>query len=186
MNLRGLHCIRGKGIHKHCVIERYRLHTCHDHHRNTWKGCLGVVFCADTEACQVVNNGLISPQISSFPRNQLLSGFVWILPLVNIYISRWIQSLIRIVGHLLGCQRCMLAFILLLHQQKVKLVSENGRHTPILLHILHKYSERLICNLPSCFEAFNDVIASSRHLTTCLVIEANLLHLFRSCWSSRF
>jgi len=56
------------------------------------------------------------------------------------------------------------------HQQKVKLVSKNGPHAPILLHILHKLSERLVRDLPTCFEAFNDVIASSRHLKTCLVI----------------
>ena len=58
---------------------------------------------------------------------------------------------------------------MLQHHQKVKLVSENGPQAPILLHTFHKQSERLNCNLPPCFEAFNDVIVSSGHLKTCLV-----------------
>jgi len=113
-NLGGLHRIHGKGIHKHRLIDSYRLHTCHDHCRNAWKGCLGIVFCADDEACHVVNKGLILPQISSFPCNRLLTGFVWILPLVNIYISGRIQSFKRLIGYLRGCQQCRLTLILLL------------------------------------------------------------------------
>ena len=116
MNLGGLHRIRGKGIHKHHIIASYMVHTCHDHRRNTWKGCLGVVFCTNDEACHVVNEGLISPQISSFSCNQLLICFVWILPLVNIYISGPIQSFQRLIRYLLGCQRCRLTFILLLQE----------------------------------------------------------------------
>ena len=80
----GLDRIRGKGIHKYRIIDSYRIHTCHDHCWNASKGCLGVVFCPNDEACHVVNKGLISPQISSFPCDQLLTGFIWILPLANI------------------------------------------------------------------------------------------------------
>jgi len=114
MNLGSLHHICGKGIYKHGIIDSYRLHTCHDHRQNAWKGCLGVVFCAVNEACHIVTKGLISPQISSFPCNRLPTGFVWILPLVNIYISGRIQSFKRLIAYLLGCQQRRLAFILLL------------------------------------------------------------------------
>jgi hypothetical protein len=54
------------------------------------------------------------------------------------------------------------------HQQKVKLVSENGPHPPILLHIVHKYFELFILNLPPCFKGFNDVITSTRYLKSVL------------------
>jgi len=113
MNLGGLHHIRGKGIHKHRIMDSYGLHTCHDHCRNAWKGCLGIVYCADNKACRVINKGVISPQISSFPCNQLVTGFVWICPLVKIYISGRIQSFKRLIRYLLGCQWRRLAFILL-------------------------------------------------------------------------
>jgi len=112
-SLGGLYRIHGNGIHKHRIIDSYWLHTCHDHHRNAWKGCLGITFCADDEACHCVKNGLISPQISSFPCNRFLTHFVWLIPLVNIYICGWIQSFKRLIGHLLGCQRRRLAFNLL-------------------------------------------------------------------------
>jgi hypothetical protein len=66
------------------------------------------------EACPVVNKGLISAQISSFPCNQLHTGFVWILPLVNTYIRRRIQSFQHLMGYLLGCQQQRLVLIVLL------------------------------------------------------------------------
>jgi len=50
------------------------------------------------------------------------------------------------------------------HPQKVKLVSKNGPHVPIILHILHNQSEWLISNLPPGLKTFNDVITSSPHL----------------------
>jgi len=105
MNLGGLHRIRGKGIHKHHIIDCYRFHAHHDHRRNAWKGFLGVVFCTNDEACYVLNKGLILPQISSVPYNQLLTGFIWILSVLNIYTSGWIQSFKRLIGYLLGFQR---------------------------------------------------------------------------------
>jgi len=114
MNLGGLHHTHGKGIHKHRIMDSYRLPTCHDHRWNTWKGYLGVVFCADDEACHVVNKGRTSPLISSFSCNKLLTGFVWILPRVNIDNSGRIQSFKRLIGYLLGCQQRRLAFIHLL------------------------------------------------------------------------
>jgi len=114
MNLGGLHRIRSKGIHKHCIIDCYRLHMCHDHHQNTRKGCQGIVFCADDEAYHVVNNGLISPPISSISCNQLLTCVVSILSLLNIYISDRIQSFNRLIRYLLGCQQRRLTSILLL------------------------------------------------------------------------
>jgi len=59
---------------------------CHDHRQNAWESCQAIVFCADNEAYHDVNKGLISPQISSYPHTQLLTGSIRILPLVNIYI----------------------------------------------------------------------------------------------------
>jgi len=91
-NLDGLHRIHGNGIHKHHVIDSYRLHRCHDYRQNTWKSWLGIVFCADNEACHCAKEGFILPQISSFPCNPLLTRLIWILPLVNIYISGRFQS----------------------------------------------------------------------------------------------
>jgi len=114
MNWGSHHRIRGKGIHKHRIIDSYRLHMCHDHRWNAWKSCLGVVFCTDDEACHVVNTGLISPQISSFPCNQLLTGLVWILPLVNICHSGRIQLFKCLIRYLLGYQWRRLMLILLL------------------------------------------------------------------------
>jgi len=87
---------------------------CHDHRWNTWKSCLEVVFCADDEACLIIIIGLISPHISCFPCNQLRTSCVWILPLVNICISRRIQLFKRLIKYHIRCQRCRLAFILLL------------------------------------------------------------------------
>jgi len=120
-NLGGLHCIHGQGIHKHHMIDSCRLHRCHDHDQNAWKGCSGVEFCANNEACQVVNKGLISPQISSFSCNQLLTGFVWIVPLVARYISRHIESFKCLIGCVLGCQRHRLGLILLLFGDNLNL-----------------------------------------------------------------
>jgi hypothetical protein len=54
-----------------------------------------------------------------------------------------------------------------IHQQKLKLHSENGPDAPIVLDILQTQSKRLICNRPPEFEAFNDIIASSLHRKTC-------------------
>ena len=65
---------------------------CHDHRQNACKGCLGVAFCADDVACHVINTGLIEPQISCFRWNQLLTGIMSIICLVNMYISGRIQS----------------------------------------------------------------------------------------------
>jgi len=113
MNLDGPHRIRWKGIHKHRRIDSYRLHTCHDHCRNACKGCLGCVFCADDEAWYVINKELILPLISSFRCNELLTGFVWFLPVVNIYISGRIESSKHFIGYILGCQRRRLTFNLL-------------------------------------------------------------------------
>jgi len=114
MNLGRLHCIRGKQIHKHWIIDRYRLHMCHDHHQNAWNWYLCVVFCDDNEACHVVNKGLILPQIVSFPCNKLLTGFVWNLSLVNIHLGWWIQLFGCLIGYRVRCQRCRLTFILLI------------------------------------------------------------------------
>jgi len=50
------------------------------------------------------------------------------------------------------------------YQPKVKLISENRPQAQILLHVVHKYSERLIFNPSPSFEVFNDVIALSQHL----------------------
>ena len=104
MNLGGLHRICHNGTLKHRIISSYRLHTCHDHCQTTWKCCLGGGFCADIEASHVIKKGLIVPHISSFPCNQLLTSLVWILPLVNLFISGQIQSFIHIVQDFLGCQ----------------------------------------------------------------------------------
>jgi len=92
MNLGSLHHMGGNGIHKHHIINGYEIHTCHDHCWNAWKSCVGIVFCADDEACHSVNTELILRTISRFPSNQLLSGLIWILPLVHINIRGWIQS----------------------------------------------------------------------------------------------
>jgi len=114
MNLGSLHRILGKSIHKHCIIDSYRLHTSHDNRRTAGTSWLGVVFCANDETCHIVNKRLILGQISSFPWNQLLSSFLWILPLVNTYICGWIQWLKLSIQYLLRCQRCRLTSILLL------------------------------------------------------------------------
>ena len=112
MNLGGLHRIYGKGIDKHPIIDSYWLHMCHDHRWNVWKHCLGIVFCTHDEACHVFNKGLISPEISSFPCNQLFTGFIWILPLLSIYISGRIHSFQRLIEYLLPYQWHRLIFFL--------------------------------------------------------------------------
>jgi len=114
MNLGGLHCICVKVIHKDRIIDSYRRHTCRDQRWMAWKSCLGVVFGAKDEACHVVNTGLILQQVSSFPCNQLLTSFFWILPAGNVYISRRIQLFTHLIKYLVGCQWCRIVFILLL------------------------------------------------------------------------
>jgi len=91
MNQDGLHRIYGKESHKHWIFECYRLHPCHDHWKNAWRSCLGIGFCTDDKACHIFNKALISLQISIFLCSQLLTGFVWIFPQVNIYIPGRIQ-----------------------------------------------------------------------------------------------
>jgi len=113
MNLGSLQTVHGKGIHNHHIIDGYRLDTCQDYCRNIWKGSLGIVLCADDEACHVINPGLISQQNSSILCNQWPTYFIWILPLVNIQNSGWIQLWKHSIRPLLGCQHCMLLFILL-------------------------------------------------------------------------
>jgi len=127
MNLGSLHPICGKGIHKHHIINSNRLHTGHAHRQNAWKSCLGFEFCTDDEACQVVTTGLISPQISSFPCIQLLTGFVWILPLVNLYNSRQIRLFKCLIKYLIGCQWCRLELIYILqHTIGLPMLSMQG------------------------------------------------------------
>ena len=113
MNLGGLHSLHGNRIPKHRIIESYSPRTCYEYHHNAWKGCLGVVYCGDDEACHVINKGLISPQIPWFPCNQLLTRFIWIRSRVNIYISGRIQSIKLFIGYFLGCQWIWLEYILL-------------------------------------------------------------------------
>jgi len=114
MNQGGIQRICGKGIPKHCIMDGYRLHSCHEHCWNAWKSCLCVVFCACDEACHVINKVLILPQIFCCPCIQLLIGLVWILRLVDIYISGKIQSFKCVFKYLLGCQQRRLLFILIL------------------------------------------------------------------------
>ena len=92
----------------------YRLHMCHEHRLNAWKSCQGVVFCANTDACHIVNEWLILRQISSCPWNNLLIGLVWIPPLVTIYVDGPIQLCTYLIEYLLGCLLCTPGFILLL------------------------------------------------------------------------
>jgi len=92
-NLGGSHCIRGKVIHKHSLIDGDWIHMCHDHPRNACKSFLGVQLFADNQAFYIVYKELISPQISIFPCDQMLTSVISILPLVNIYISRRIPLL---------------------------------------------------------------------------------------------
>jgi len=72
-------------------FDGYWLYTCHNPHWNVWICCLGIVFCVNDEACHIIIKGLISRLVSSFPCNQLHTGFIWNLPLVNIYIFWQIQ-----------------------------------------------------------------------------------------------
>jgi len=60
MNCHSSHHIHGNSIQKHWMIDNCRLHTCNDDHRKIWKSCLGIVFCTNDAAYQVVNAGLIS------------------------------------------------------------------------------------------------------------------------------
>jgi len=137
MNLGGLDHIRGKGIHKHHIIDSDKLYTCHSHHWNDWTWCLSVLFRADVEAWHIINKVLILPQISSFPCNQLLTSFVWSLPLGNIYIPVRKQSFNRIIGYLLGCEQCRLALLLLL--------SDNVKCLTIRMKGLHQLKSSLSC-----------------------------------------
>ena len=114
INLGGLHCIHGRGIHTHPMIDCYRLDMCHDHRWNTGRHCVGIVICAHDDACNVVNKVPISPQISGVPCNQSLAFFVCIFPLVNMHISGQIQSFKHLIWHRLGCQPHRLTFIILL------------------------------------------------------------------------
>jgi len=111
MNFDCLHRICDKGNYAHRKFDSYRPHMFHDYHWNTSQGFLGVGFCANNEACNVVNNRLISPPISGFPCNQLLTSVVWILALVNIHISGRIQSCKRFIRFLVGSWWRRLPFI---------------------------------------------------------------------------
>jgi len=62
------------------------------------------------------------------------------------------------------------------HKQKVQLVSENGLHALMIIHIVLKSLEWLIWNLPLCFEAFNDVIMSSPHFKNLFGHNIKLIH----------
>jgi len=117
MVLGGLDHIHGKAIHKHCIMNCRKLDTCHDHCRNAWNSCLGVKFCADNEARHIPTRALISPQISHLPCDQLLTGFVWIIPLVNIYNGWRNRSFEILIKYLVGCKWRRLAFILLLRDR---------------------------------------------------------------------
>jgi hypothetical protein len=114
MNLGGLHRMCGKWIQKHHIFDSDRLYMCHDRCWNAWKGCLGMVFCANDEACNIFNKGLILPLSASCWCNQLLTSFIWILVLVNIYISGRIEWFKHLIGYLLGCQWHRFTFIILL------------------------------------------------------------------------
>jgi len=109
-----LHHIHGKGNHKHHIIDSYRLPTYDSHRQNAWMSCLIIVFCTDNEAIHIIDKGFISPQISGFQCHQLLTGFVWSLPLVNVHMSGQNQSVKHLIEYLLGCQQRWIGFILLL------------------------------------------------------------------------
>jgi hypothetical protein len=73
-----------KRIHTHPVLYSCGLHTFNDHcqiYRNIF---LRISFCPDNKACHYVTNGLMLPQIWSNRCNQLLTSFIWILPLAKI------------------------------------------------------------------------------------------------------
>jgi hypothetical protein len=108
---------------QYLIIDRYRLHMCHDNRQNSWMGCLGVVFCAKDEDSLVVNKELISPRISRFPCNQLLNGFVCILRLLNLVFSEWIQSFWHWIEYVLRCLRCRLVFILIRLRDNIDLLT---------------------------------------------------------------
>jgi len=114
VNLGGLHHIHCEGIHKRHTIDTYRHYSYHSHHRDIRTSSLDTVLFADDVASQIVNKGLIPPHFFIFWCNQLLTIFVCILPLVNIYFSRQIQLLKWLVEYLLGCQGHWLKYILLL------------------------------------------------------------------------
>jgi len=102
----------GNAMHKHCIFSTYSLHTCHDHCWNAWKSCLGIVFCAHHEACHVFNKELISPLISSFPCNQLITGYVWIHSILDTYMCGRIQSSEPFIESRVGWQGRRVLFIL--------------------------------------------------------------------------
>jgi len=138
MNLAGLHRICGKGIHTHHIIDTYRLHMCHDHRWNAWKGCLQRVFCPNNEACHVFNRWLTSPQILSVRWNQLLTIFIRMLPQLNINVTGQIQSFKHLIAYLLGCRRRNLMFILLL--------LENIDLPMVRMYALRQHASKLSCH----------------------------------------
>ena len=111
------------------------LHTCHDNCRNAWRHCQGVLFCADDEACHVFNKELISLHISSFPCNQFLTSFVWILPAVNIYVSGQIQLFKHFIGYDLWNQQQKPEFILLLQ--------DNVNFPTLMNYRLHRHRSQV-------------------------------------------
>jgi len=97
-NLGSLHRNCGKGIQKHHCIDSYRLHTCHDHRQNAWKGCLRIVFCANNKDCHIVNNGLISSDFQLCM--QPIATYLWVNPSSGKYIHLWANSNIRKVNRI--------------------------------------------------------------------------------------
>jgi len=117
MNLGSLHSIHGKEIPNQSVSKHNGFQPCHNHRRNACKSGLGIACHVDYAACRIVNKVLISPQICRLPCNQLLTGLVWDVAPVNIYIRLRMQILKCFMWDVVGWLRCRLQFNLLLQDR---------------------------------------------------------------------
>jgi len=127
MNLGGLHRIGGDGIHTLRIIDRCGRQSFHYHCRVTRNSCVGIVICANDKACHVVNEGSLSPQMFSFPWNQWLSGFIWILSIVNSYICRRIESF-----------KCCIEYLVTSKQQGIAFIIPTREEINLLIHTMYR------------------------------------------------
>jgi len=131
--------------------------------------------------CKALDFWICNPRLSGRGRNGpgrpsgIPQECTWITARVEVHFNSRCTSYIQICGATsiddrLASGKVMWRFFLrvgvcmgllraTVHQQKVKLISENRPHAPIILHVVHKQSEQLICNLPPSLEAINDGIA---------------------------
>jgi len=118
MNMGGIHHIPWKGIPNHRIIDSYRLHTCREHFQHAGRIVWALDSALKMRPVTSSTSRSESPLISIFPCNQLLSGFIWIIPLDSIYIFGLIQLFTPWVRLFLECQQCRVQLMLHLRDKK--------------------------------------------------------------------